>query len=1047
MKSILFLLLFVLIGAVNINAQNNCINFKSGDYIDLGSTLPTQMANDTACTIEFWFKGVNLGQLTFSGNVFNVGFNSSSSSLQFYMNNHTAFALNGANIVLDNSWHHLAYVFNAGKEFTIYIDGIAYAKRIPLNVSLPNFSNSTSAVLSNFNGSIDEFRVWNYARTETQINDNMYCGIQGAEPNLLLNLKFDQGVAGGNNNTTTIAFDSSGNNINGVLFGFTLNGATSNWVSIPNKYKNIVSQLSYWSPPTPNLFKAKSATLNFSSVIYNQLNEMLVSIKDDSSGNKCSVLRKVGDSLLYVGQPGFSNGVIYSSKLTMDSSHNLIVICHEATMLKAYKLVANNWVYIGQVGSTYNSGNSNYYDVAIGNNDTIFVAFADSQYAYKAGVKKFDGITWNSVGNSILSIGAVNNVNLEMDNTGIPNFMFSDLVSGTTYNIKTLYFTIGLWTSYGNSTIVSNNFFDFKINPITNKKNVLISNSYTLELKEYTTSWVNTNTLSLSSSVTNIIYLKYDINNLPIVYGYINGNYTAFATSGSTFTPIGYISSAMPYGSPGTLLVDNNGDFFILLNNLNLSATVPFSYKGAFLLKYYKAADMPNLANIIQCGANSTNLIIPSSTKLNSNTQWVWYTSICPKIIVGYGPSLTVNPTQTTTYFVRGEGTAIPSAFDSILVKKDTFPILNFVISDDTVCVGKPVNILASGSNSYLWTGGISNGANFTPLSSTIYTVTATNTGSCSTTSVVSIVVNPKPIVQATASDSTVCKGDSIIFNGNGANTYIWSSTVQNNIPFKTINQGTSNYTVTGTDLNGCSSTSVISVQVSAAYTISIGNDTNICAGDYLFINPGIHSSYLWNDGSTTATHVLDTTGLYFLTTTNSIGCKAKDSINITLQPIPITTLTTSKTLLCENEGPLTLTGVPSGGLYSGTGVSANKFYPASAGVGTYNIVYTYTNNYKCVGKDTVQLEVQLCTNINDLNSKNTKIQIYPNPGNGNCIIESLEKGQLKLLNNLGQVVYTATIFPGTQHLDIQLLPNGIYSAIFCNTNNIRTTIKIVKTN
>ena len=46
---------------------------------------------------------------------------------------------------------------------------------------------------------------------------------------------------------------------------------------------------------------------------------------------------------------------------------------------------------------------------------------------------------------------------------------------------------------------------------------------------------------------------------------------------------------------------------------------------------------------------------------------------------------------------------------------------------------------------------------------------------------------------------------------------------------------------------------------------------------------------------------------------------------------------------VCINDDPITLTGAtPTGGTYSGPGVSGGKFYPSVAGVGTHSIVYTY---------------------------------------------------------------------------------------------------------
>lgn len=46
----------------------------------------------------------------------------------------------------------------------------------------------------------------------------------------------------------------------------------------------------------------------------------------------------------------------------------------------------------------------------------------------------------------------------------------------------------------------------------------------------------------------------------------------------------------------------------------------------------------------------------------------------------------------------------------------------------------------------------------------------------------------------------------------------------------------------------------------------------------------------------------------------------------------------------CENDAFVTLVANPAGGTFSGTGVNANGFYPANAGVGTFDITYTYSS-------------------------------------------------------------------------------------------------------
>ncbi len=63
-------------------------------------------------------------------------------------------------------------------------------------------------------------------------------------------------------------------------------------------------------------------------------------------------------------------------------------------------------------------------------------------------------------------------------------------------------------------------------------------------------------------------------------------------------------------------------------------------------------------------------------------------------------------------------------------------------------------------------------------------------------------------------------------------------------------------------------------------------------------------------------------------------------SLTVTLSPFAA---------CCTNASPLTLTGgSPAGGSYSGPGVTAGVFNAATAGAGTHNIMYTYTDAFGC---------------------------------------------------------------------------------------------------
>lgn len=78
--------------------------------------------------------------------------------------------------------------------------------------------------------------------------------------------------------------------------------------------------------------------------------------------------------------------------------------------------------------------------------------------------------------------------------------------------------------------------------------------------------------------------------------------------------------------------------------------------------------------------------------------------------------------------------------------------------------------------------------------------------------------------------------------------------------------------------------------------------------------------------------------------------------------PLDFADLTFDNTV-CNNGGLQTLTGIPAGGMFSGTNVSGNNFDPAGLEAGNYPITYTYTDSIGCV------------------TSKTKNIRILPNPG------------------------------------------------------------------
>ena len=133
------------------------------------------------------------------------------------------------------NYEHVAGVWN-GTVATLYVNGVVSGTTTITYPSFQNFAGANVVIGSNmigenFNGDIDEVRLWNVARTKCQINTFMNCEIPTSSTGLMANYHFNHGVAAGNNTGITTLVDASGNGVNGTLTASNLTGPTSNWVA------------------------------------------------------------------------------------------------------------------------------------------------------------------------------------------------------------------------------------------------------------------------------------------------------------------------------------------------------------------------------------------------------------------------------------------------------------------------------------------------------------------------------------------------------------------------------------------------------------------------------------------------------------------------------------------------------------------------------------------------------------------------------------------------------------------------------------------------
>jgi len=171
------------------------------------------------------------------------------------------------------------------------------------------------------------------------------------------------------------------------------------------------------------------------------------------------------------------------------------------------------------------------------------------------------------------------------------------------------------------------------------------------------------------------------------------------------------------------------------------------------------------------------------------------------------------------------------------------------------------------------------------------------------------------------------------------------------------------------------------------------------------------------------------TTGSWDVTLTVSDGTN-ENTIEmadyITINANPEVTLDAFDTA-CLNWPAFELTGgMPAGGEYSGTGVSNGMFDPATAGVGSHEITYTYTDENDCENSAVQTLVVDGCTSISETVAGT--ISIYPNPAKDVVNINSEYRiNNVKIFNFTGQIVADIEVTNKTTQLNTSQFDSGVY--------------------
>ncbi len=228
----------------------NCISFNaSNDYVsgNLNSSVSSVL------TIEF---SVSFNDLSSQQNLLYIGdgatnqriipYKDADNKINLYVAdvNNNADVLSSDFIVEQNKWYHLAFVYD-DKKAAIYVNGLNVAsKTMTYSYALDGsdiFSlGSDNGGGFNSNVKLDEVRIWNDLRTETEICGNMFTSLNGNESGLIAYYNFDNVINGaladfsGKNNDGTLNNMSATNLDASAAFNTWLNTSSTDWNTATN---------------------------------------------------------------------------------------------------------------------------------------------------------------------------------------------------------------------------------------------------------------------------------------------------------------------------------------------------------------------------------------------------------------------------------------------------------------------------------------------------------------------------------------------------------------------------------------------------------------------------------------------------------------------------------------------------------------------------------------------------------------------------------------------------------------------------------------------
>ncbi len=370
----------------------------------------------------------------------------------------------------------------------------------------------------------------------------------------------------------------------------------------------------------------------------------------------------------------------------------------------------------------------------------------------------------------------------------------------------------------------------------------------------------------------------------------------------------------------------------------------------------------PSTGGDSRCGPGIVTLTASASLGFGQSIRW--YSSTSSTTVLNTGTSYSPNISSTTTYYA--------AVYDITTCESSRIGATGVVTNVSTPntagssrCGGGAISVsVNSPSGSYKWYTASSGGSEITH-------------GSIHNGASISLSGTGNSVLTATPLTSTTTYYVAKI-SGSCSSSRAGATAVINSLP--TVDAGS--------NLEACVNGSSFSLNT-GGYSPSGGSwsGTGVSGSNFnpVTAGTGVHTvTYSYTDGN---------------------GCTNSDTRSVTVHGLPSVNAASDLTV-CVSSTTLALTGAsPSGGTWSGTGVSGSNFNASTAGVGNHTVTYSYTDGNGCTNTDTRTVTVEALSVGGSVS--------------GNVDTYTVASGTMTLSGNTGSVLKWQYLLEGGSWTDV----------------------------